>query len=245
MKVKTNKPFRFTPKQEAIFLQAIQPHTKMVVIDGLYGTGKTWLAWYIALNLLNSDRFESIMYLRNPIESTKFGKIGHLPGEASDKLAPFMSPAREKISEIVQTGKDKIPVEFETLGFIRGTTWTNKVVIVDEAASLTKDDLILITSRAGKDTLVIVVGDSINQSDIGNHGYLGEFIDTFSDDSSKKMGIVTERFQEESDIVRSSFVKFVLKKMGKLNTEPSDFIKNHGKRYTASKESFLYKKYGK
>lgn len=217
--IKTQKKFKFTPKQEAIFKLAVKPETKMVAIDGLYGTGKTWLAWYTALNLMNTGEYEKIMYLRNPVESTKHGKMGFLPGEAADKMAPYMAPAQEKIHEIVKEGRDRIPVEFQSLGYIRGTNWSKKIVIIDEAASLSKDDLVLITTRAAEDTLIILIGDSANQSDIGRDSGFQEFMNLFDDTESADNGIVIGRFNEESDIVRSQFVKFVLKKFGKLKKD--------------------------
>ena len=88
-------------------------------------------------------------------------------------------------------------------------------MIIDEAASLTKDDFILLLTRCSDDTLIFVLGDSLNQSDIGN-GWLAQFAKNFDDDEAIANGVVVSRFQHEDDIVRGEFIKFALKRLGKL-----------------------------
>lgn len=209
------KNFKFTPKQVELFKLASLETTKMVVLDGLYGTGKTAFAVYFALDSINKGRFDKIVYVRNPVEASRTGKLGHLPGTMEEKLDPYAAPIKEKIAEFVKTNSEAVPVEVEALGFTRGRTWRRSVVIIDEAASLTKDDFILLLTRCSDDTLIFVLGDSLNQSDIGN-GWLAQFAKNFDDQDAIDAGVIVSRLQDEDDIVRGQFIKFALKRLGKL-----------------------------
>ena len=115
--IKLNRKFQFTPRQQEILKTMLSDDTSMVLVDGLYGTGKTYLAIYAALQLLMDAKIEGITYLRNPIESSTEGKIGYLPGEAEEKIDPYMAPLKEKIAEIAMTSVKQLPIEMDVLGF--------------------------------------------------------------------------------------------------------------------------------
>ena len=221
------KNFKFTNKQIDLFNHATRETTQLIAIDGLYGTGKTAFAVYTALELINRGRFDKILYVRNPVEATKHGKIGHIPGTAEEKLEPYAAPIREKVREFVKVEHKKVgktgateehtgvQVEVTHLGYVRGRTFRRSVVIIDEASSLTKDDFLLLLTRCADDVLIFVLGDSLNQSDIGN-GWLAQFCKAFDDQEAIDNGVVVQRWQSEEDIVRGSFIKFALKRLGKL-----------------------------
>lgn len=214
-KIKPQKNFNFTAKQVDLFDKAMKDETRLIVIDGILGSGKTAFAFYTALELISKSKFESILYVRNPIEAGGVD-LGALPGEAKDKLAPYGAPAFEKIKEFLPEQRVEGLLEVESLGFVRGRTFRNQVVVIDEGASLTKDDFILLLTRCSDTTKIFVLGDSKNQNDLKKKstGWLAQFIDTFDDERSRQHGIHCLRLHEKEDIVRGKFIVFALEKLG-------------------------------
>lgn len=97
------------------------------------------------------------------------------------------------------------------INFLRGASWQNKLVFADEAQNFTTKELTTLITRIGEDSKIIIGGDFF-QSDInGKSGFKPTF-DKFDDDESKEMGIHTFSF-DESDIVRSKILKFIIKRL--------------------------------
>ena len=208
-----------TEKQINILKTSIDKNTKCVFIDGIFGSGKTWLATLSSLKLLNHKKIDQIIYIRNPVESSSTGKIGYLKGDLEDKLSPYASIFLDKLDEFLP--KDQIEylmkdnrIECLPLGFIRGKNWNCKVIIVDEASSLTFEDLILLLTRCGEFTKIFFIGDAANQSDIGNKTGFRKMFDKFNDNISKENGIYCFELKDKNDIVRSGFVRYVLEHLG-------------------------------
>jgi predicted ribonuclease YlaK len=208
-----------TSKQEEILKTALDKHTKCIFIDGIFGSGKTWLMTLASLKLLNQKKIDQILYIRNPIESSTTGKLGYLKGELDDKLSPYASIFTDKLDELLSKNeidflqKDK-RIECIPLGFIRGKSWNCKAIIVDEASSLTYDDFILLLTRCGEFTKIFFIGDSANQSDIGNKTGFRKMFDKFNDDLSKENGVYCFELNQKTDIVRSGFVRYILEHLG-------------------------------
>lgn len=207
------------PKQVKILKTICHPDASAIFIDGLFGTSKTFLAVLAALRLYNADQIDKILYVRSPVYSG--AEVGFLPGELKDKMSSFNAPFYDKLAELISTGqanqleKSGI-IECIPLSFIRGSSWNRTAVIVDEASSLTFSDLILVMSRIGQQSKIIIVGDSINQSDIGNRSGLDKMFKIFDDEESRERGIFAFEMKSEEDIVRSNFIKFVMRKVGML-----------------------------
>lgn len=212
--------FELNEKQKAFVERAMDKDTRLILCDGLWGSSKTWLSVYCALRLLNEKRSESILYLRSPVEAGQ--SIGYLPGDFAEKLNPYAEPLFQKLHEFLDEASIKMletdkRIEVVPPGFMRGQSWNCKAVIVDEAANFSKDMLELILSRIGPFCKVFIIG-SRHQSDIGNpEGFINLF-KSFDDEESRNHGIHCFYFNEESDIVRSAFCRFVMKKMGVFKT---------------------------
>ncbi len=222
---------KLNEKQKVILQTSMDNDTRMVCIDGLWGTSKSWMAILAALQLLNEKKVDSIIYIRNPVESSSTGKVGFLPGGIDEKTGPYNAILFDKLDEFIETPdiarlKKEARIECFPLGFIRGKSWNCKAIIVDEAASLTFDDLLLISSRCGERCKLFIVGDSINQNDIGNKSGFARFLDFFRDDESKNNGVFVFDLKDKEDIVRSGFLRFimektkVIKKAGDAEIEP-------------------------
>jgi phosphate starvation-inducible protein PhoH and related proteins len=212
-----NVRHKLNEKQKVILQTAMDNKTKMVAIDGLWGTSKSWLAILASLQLLNEKKVDSIIYIRNPVESSSTGKVGFLPGGIEEKTGPYNAILFDKLDEFLDSGdierlKKENRIECQPLGFVRGKSWNCKAIIVDEAASLTFDDLLLIASRCGERCKLFIIGDSINQNDIGNKSGYERFLSFFRDQESMENGVFVFDLKAKEDIVRSGFLRFVMEK---------------------------------
>ena len=213
--------FKYTDKQLSIIKTGLNKDTKAIFCDGLWGSGKSYMAVLIALKLLSQKRVNSIVYIRNPVESSSLSRIGFIPGTIEDKMAPYNQIFFDKIYEFISKSEmDKLQKEGKIqcvpLGYSRGLSWSSKVIIVDEAASLTYDDILLLLSRCGEHTKIIFIGDSVNQNDIGSKSGFKKMFDLFNDEESRKEGVFSFELKHSADIVRSGFVRFIMKKTGKI-----------------------------
>jgi len=190
--------------------------SKMVLVDGPAGTAKTYLAVLSALTLLKEKQIDQIVYIRSIVESaTK--SIGALPGEIDEKFKPWSLPMLEKMQELIPSGLASTlisegSVRCVPVNFVRGLTFHDSFVIIDEAQNMTKEELITILTRFGHGSRYVVVGDG-NQKDIGKLSGFSEILKRFNDEESVQNGIHVMKFGE-NEIVRSAILKFIVKKLG-------------------------------
>lgn len=208
----------FTDKQKQFIRVALDKKTKIVFIPGPAGCAKTYISVYCGLELMNNQQVSEMVYIRSAVESSD-SKLGFLPGAQDDKMAPYLEPFKDKLQEFLSPvdvrylqGEERIygiPV-----GFLRGASWEDKFVLIDEAQNLTEKEIITTITRIGPNTKVFICGDDM-QSDIGNKSGFTKITKLFSDDASKEQGIRCFGFDED-DIVRSELVKFIVKKIKSL-----------------------------
>lgn len=204
-----------TIKQKQFLDIALDKNTKLMFVSGPAGTSKTYISVLAALMLMNQKRVSDLLYLRSAVESAD-SKIGFLPGEADEKMAPYIQPLLDKLSELTtksaidllqkENRLDSIPI-----GFLRGLNWNAKSIIADEAQNMTYKELVTLVTRVGEFSKVFILGDP-EQSDINGKSGFMKMMNQFDDTESKEHGIYTFRF-EEDDIVRSGLVKFIIKKL--------------------------------
>jgi phosphate starvation-inducible PhoH-like protein len=209
----------YTEKQKAILEAALKKDTRCIFIDGLYGSGKTLIAVLAALRLLNQKKISEIVYVRNPVESTTTGKLGYLKGEAEQKMAPYLEPLEDKLKELLPLSeinklKNEERIHGLPIGFARGRSYNATAIIVDEASSMSYDDLFLIMSRCGPFTRIFLCGDSLNQNDIGNKAGFLKMIEKLNDQESVNNGVYVFELKDYEDIKRSGFLRFLMVKTG-------------------------------
>lgn len=173
---------------------------------GSAGTGKTFLAATYAAKELFYKRIDKIVITRPNVETGR--SLGFLPGELDEKFAPYLDPFIGAFTKSLGKGfyeyclKEKI-IEPKPLGFMRGATFENCIVLIDEAQNITKTEFKMILSRIGKNCKVILSGDP-SQVDIKDSGL---------DDAVYRLerikGVEVVRFVDE-DIVRSRLCKEVI-----------------------------------
>jgi phosphate starvation-inducible PhoH-like protein len=102
------------------------------------------------------------------------------------------------------------------INFLRGASWTNKIIVADESQNFSAKELITLITRIGEGSKIIICGDPM-QSDIGKakSGFI-PMLNAFNDQESKQQGIQTFMFSKE-DIVRSEILKFIVKKLEEVD----------------------------
>lgn len=143
---------------------------EQVLATGSAGTGKTFLATVIACEMLLRGKVEKIVLTR-PAVAACGEEYGFLPGGINQKLGPWVQPVMEVIEDCLgkQQTMDYMKtgvIEIAPLGFLRGRTFRNAFVLVDEAQNTTPEQMQLILTRIGEGSRLVISGD-LQQSDIG------------------------------------------------------------------------------
>lgn len=181
-----------------------------IVANGTTGTGKTFAALYLALNdMLSKERPQNhIKIVRSAVPARE---IGFLPGDENEKLEIYETPYKSIFADLLgkYTAYEKFKrsnkVSFESSSFVRGQTWEECVVVVDEVQNMTFQEINSIITRIGRNSKLIVVGDSA-QNDLyrkrNDCSGMAEFI---------RVANMVSRFDvitfTRNDIIREKFVK--------------------------------------
>lgn len=209
------KPIKITGKNErqVEFIKMIRD-MEIIICSGAAGTGKSYISVAQALKLIQqtSNKYEKIWLSRPIIETGK--SMGYLPGSTEEKLLPYIQPLFDNIDKII--GKEKRIklveegiIEFQPLGFIRGKTIDNGILILDETQNATPNELKAVLTRIGENSKFILSGD-IDQSDLYKDFKqcgLYDVVNRLSDID----GIGLFEFRE-SDIVRNPIISEILKR---------------------------------
>lgn len=151
------------------YLRAIEQAT-LTICTGPAGTGKTWMACGKAVELLLDGKIGRIVCTR-PLQTCD-EEIGFVPGDEQAKISPSMIPMLESFYEFVgmKAVNDMLAdgrIVLRPLGKMRGMTFKNSFVILDEAQNCTRKQLRMFTTRIGKYAKVVINGDA-RQSDLNS-----------------------------------------------------------------------------
>jgi phosphate starvation-inducible PhoH-like protein len=162
--LKTIKPKSIGQTQ---LIEAIDARN-LVMALGPAGTGKTYLAIAKAVESLEAGKVGRIVLSRPAVEAGE--SIGFLPGEMEDKLAPYLRPLYDALSDRLSMKRVRAlmsegAIEIAPVGFMRGRTLNNAFVVIDEAQNCTYMQLKMLLTRLGWNSTMVVTGDP-NQSDL-------------------------------------------------------------------------------
>lgn len=207
------RDYKFTNKQKSLIDAILDPNIKIVLIDGVAGTSKSLVSVYCGLTMLKDHSVKKMLYMRTVVESAQKG-LGFLKGSLEEKMEIWRHVLDSKCEELIEpTDLPKVlgsgRIEALPINYIRGASWKDMFVCVDEGQNLDFDAYKLVLSRIGENTKLIIAGDT-DQCDVKNSGFK-KIHDMFNDEESKAMGIISFKFEEE-DIVRSELCKFVVNK---------------------------------
>lgn len=187
------------------YLEAIK-NNEVIFGVGSAGTGKTYVAASYAAGELFHRRISKIILTRPNVETGR--GLGFLPGELEEKYAPYLDPFDQVFQRTLGKGfyeyalKNK-DIEPKPLGFMRGASFENAIILVDEVQNMTKTEFKMLLSRIGKNCKVILSGDP-DQTDIDDSG--------LEDALYRLKGLENIEIVNflDSDIVRSKMCKQII-----------------------------------
>lgn len=198
-----------TDNQRKVF--EIYGTNSIVGIFGTAGTGKTYLAAYLALSdAIANENFDRIVYVRSSVQSRD---QGHMPGDEKEKMSYFEQPIIEIVNELLENAeaysvlKRAKKIEYMSTSFCRGLTKDNCIIIFDECQNANYDELRTVLTRLGKNSKIIFCGDTMqddlknnkNKMDVSGLKKLTEIFELCSSAAYVEMGI--------ADIQRSGVIK--------------------------------------
>ena len=132
------------------------------LLAGQAGSGKTLLACNVALDGLFRRIYDKVIITRPTVSKEE---IGFLPGDLREKMDPWVQPIYQNMFLLYDKGKvekyiEKSEIEIVPVSFMRGRTFVNSIVIVDEAQNVTHDQMEMIVTRLGRGSKMIVCGDT-------------------------------------------------------------------------------------
>lgn len=141
----------------------------VTLLAGSAGSGKTLLACQIALEKLFMKEVEKVIITRPTVSKEE---IGFLPGDLREKMDPWVQPIYQNMFLLydkvaIEKHINEGNIEIVPVSFMRGRTFVNSIVIVDEAQNVTHEQMEMIVTRIGIDSKMIVCGDD-NQVDLKN-----------------------------------------------------------------------------
>lgn len=183
----------------------MDPDIQLVALTGKAGTGKTLLALAAAIELHKS--FDQIL-LGRPIVALSNRDLGYLPGDASEKINPYMQPLFDNLSVIkhvfnprsqeyqrIEDLQKEEKLVITPLAYIRGRSLSNSFFIIDEAQNLTPHEIKTIITRAGEGTKMVFTGD------------LQQIDSPYLDMKSNGLAYMTDRMRNQDLFAHINLVK--------------------------------------
>jgi phosphate starvation-inducible PhoH-like protein len=193
-------PIKALNPTQASYLDALRTCPQVIVL-GPAGTGKTWIAATHAADLFRNRQIDKIILTRPNVPCGR--SLGYFPGTLEDKFAPWAAPVTEAIKERIGQGAYEIAlkrgdIELVPFEVMRGRSWKNAFVLLDEAQNSTPAEIKTFLTRIGDDCTVVVNGD-VSQCDLDQASGLRAVIHLIK---SQMLPVPVIEFARE-DIVRS------------------------------------------
>jgi phosphate starvation-inducible PhoH-like protein len=174
------------------------------VLHGSAGTGKTFLGMYLGLKAIMSGKQHKLVIVRSAVSGRD---IGFMPGNEEEKAKHYEKPYGPLVAELLGRDdayallKHKRDIEFELTSFLRGTTYNDTFILVDEIQNMTYHELDTVVTRVGKNCRIVMCGD-YKQNDLRKDSGIIKFLEVIKTMNSFKF----VEFNRD-DIVRGDFVK--------------------------------------
>ena len=238
-----NKPTNiYSPKtqNQIIYNNILNKDSEYLLsVIGPAGTGKTLLACVKGVEKLKENKIEKIIITR-PIVSVEEEELGFLPGNIERKMDPWIRPiydvfldfySKKEISDLIFNNK----IEISPLGFMRGRTFKNSLIIADEMQNSTPNQMLMLLTRVGIGSQIVITGD-LQQSDLTSKNGLEDLVSKLETRKNAFENFHLIKMNEQ-DIQRSNIVSQVLN-LYKKQDENKNYINDYkGKRKLNEKKT--------
>ena len=204
-----NRSVRPRTDGQARYVEAMK-NNDVVLAIGPAGTGKTYLAVGMAVNMLRQGAVKRIVLVRPAVEAGE--KLGFLPGDIIAKINPYLRPLFDGLNDMMEPEQvkrymDSDIIEVAPLAFMRGRTLNHSVIILDEGQNTTIPQMKMFLTRMGNGSKIIVTGD-ITQIDLPGNMRSGLIDAIHRLENLEHIGII---YLTEHDIVRHPLVQRIVK----------------------------------
>jgi phosphate starvation-inducible PhoH-like protein len=204
-----NRAVRPRTDGQARYVQAMKENDVVFAI-GPAGTGKTYLAVGMAVNMLRQGAVKRIVLVRPAVEAGE--KLGFLPGDVVAKINPYLRPLFDGLNDMMEPDQVKRYMESDIievapLAFMRGRTLNQSVIILDEGQNTTIPQMKMFLTRMGHGSKIIVTGD-ITQIDLPSETRSGLIDAIHRLDNLERVSII---YLNEHDIVRHPLVQRIVR----------------------------------
>lgn len=225
--LKIDYEHELTDIQKEIIKAALDKEVKCIILDGVPGTSKSWTTILSSLMLLDLHIVKEIVYLRSLVQA-KDGQTGYLKGDLDEKTFYYNEALNQTLSELIPQNDIKRLGEQEKIkcyptSMLRSYNFHNSAVISEESQVMTFDSIFTIATRLSMYSKLFVIGDSVFQNDLGKLSGFRKFIEIFGDEEAKANGFRYFKL-DSSQIVRSPFVQFVVKKVEEYQERTKESI---------------------
>lgn len=204
--------FKPLTKGQKEYAESIDKNAITICI-GPAGAGKSFVAAAKAIEYLRNNKVEKIIVIRAAVECS-LEKMGAFPGDLQEKYEIYTIPIIEEIQKLatpseIRTWQSHDKIEYTPVSFVGGRTFNNSFIILEEAGSCILEQLILVLTRLGQNSKMVISGD-LNQSYISPHlrGGLLKIYEKLT--NIDDIGLIT---LQREDIVRNDLISKILERL--------------------------------
>lgn len=211
-----NKLVARNEKQKKYMNYLYDQNVSCIFSVGPAGTGKTMICCHVAIQKLKKGEIDKIVITRPAVSVDE--DHGFLPGDIEEKMEPWLRPIYDVFYKFypphqVKSLIKKQVIEICPLAFMRGRTFDNCWIIADEMQNATQSQMMMLLTRIGADSKIIITGD-LNQHDRGfDSNGLKDFMlryDSYSDEKKEEMNDIQVIKFQDGDIERNPVIKTIL-----------------------------------
>lgn len=200
------------------YLDYLQDNTSPIIIaSGPAGTGKTMMPSHVAMQKLQSNEIQKIIITRPAVSVEE--QHGFLPGTLEEKMEPWLRPVFDIFYQYyppqkIQKFMQNMTIEVSPLAYMRGRTFENAWIIADESQNMTPNQMLMLLTRIGNNSKMIITGDE-RQHDRGfEHNGLADFLTRLQNKENPEISEIKHILFTSKDVERHKVIPKILRLYG-------------------------------